>query len=76
MNADNLRILSEINECTLCFKPFKHRKRYWINPDTPVGLKEVELITAHLKCRCLEKKRNDLLDQLSDVEAKIFQLCF
>ena len=76
MNDEKIRILSEMNQCTVCFKPFKHKARYWINEETPTGLREVELITAHLKCRCLEKKRLDLLSQISDIEAKIFQLCF
>lgn len=58
------------NNCYICNKHFKHYTRSRFNKE--VGLREVDLITSHLRCSKLIKKRDKLLADLVEVEYDIF----
>lgn len=58
------------NCCYVCNKDFINFRLLKMNND--IGLKEVEIITAHTSCRNLIKKRQKLLDNLLEVDYNLF----
>ena len=60
--------------CTVCGNYCKHKKRYFKTETTPDGIKEVELITAHATCRSLIRKKQELEQQIRDIDWKLFAL--
>jgi len=58
------------NTCFICEKDFKHYQVLKFNKN--IGLKEVDLVTSHTRCRNLIKKRNKLLQDLVEVDYDIF----
>lgn len=77
MTDRSLKIHSESNICSICNKPFKWTKRYWIRDHV---LPELELITAHACCRHklrkLTEKKEQLKNDILDVEWEIFCLFY
>jgi hypothetical protein len=70
-----MKIHSETDICSVCDKPFKWSKRYWIREHE---LPELELITAHAGCRHKLRKLNErkekLENELLNVEWELFNL--
>lgn len=56
--------------CFVCNKHFKEYRLLKMNKE--VGMKEVELRTAHTGCSKLVKRRQKLLDDLVEVEYDLF----
>jgi hypothetical protein len=56
--------------CYNCLRKYKHRKIFRYVED---GLKETEFITSCCSCRSLFRKKNELQEQLLEIDFKIFE---
>jgi hypothetical protein len=56
--------------CFVCNKHFKQYRLLKMNKE--VGLREVDIKTAHISCNKLVRKRQKLLDDLLEVEYDLF----
>lgn len=56
--------------CFVCDKHFKHYNYCKINED--YGLMEVDIRTAHSSCNKLMKRRQEILDELLEIDYDIF----
>jgi len=60
------------NICSVCAKPYTHRKRYLWGDDKTI--KDVELVTAHPSCRSLLRQIEEQKQKILDLEFKLFIL--
>lgn len=56
--------------CFVCHKHFKPYRLLKMNKE--VGLREVEIKTAHSSCSKLVKRRTKLLDELLEIDYDLF----
>jgi hypothetical protein len=60
------------DECRVCGKEFKFRRRYYASEKTPEGLYDVIISTNHLKCDKLQKQLEQAKAKLLDLEFELF----
>jgi hypothetical protein len=69
--CDRICIDHRENICSICAKPYTHRKRYfWKEEDKTI--KDVELITAHPSCRSITRQIEEHQQKILDLEFKLF----
>lgn len=72
MLRSRLTIDQRDNICTVCEKPYTHRRRFdWGNDSS---IKDVSFITAHACCRGWIEKKQKLEMQLNECNWQIFRL--
>jgi hypothetical protein len=64
--------LIQDDECPVCGKEFKFKKRYYANDKTPEGLYEVIIATNHIKCDNLQKQLQKAKAKVLDLEFELF----
>lgn len=71
-DCERLCIDQRDNICSVCAKPYIHRKRYFWGEDKTI--KDVELITAHPNCRSIQRQIEEHKQKILDLEFKLFNL--
>lgn len=72
MTEDKIFIDHREDICTICYKYYKHRKRYGMwTQEGLIRVKEVELLTCHPTCRDLLHQREQLNLKLIGIEWRL-----
>lgn len=74
MEEDTIKIDPTDNICSVCGKPYKHMKHFYLENGMTMKsrIKCVDFITAHAGCRDLVEKIKKLKEELLDLEFKLF----
>lgn len=68
--------IGNMDECILCGKSFRHRRicSEWLDDEKTI--KEVKIISSHVECRSLVKKKKMLEEQLLNIERQLLDIQF